>query len=41
MSELIYVDTNVLIDFFLNRKDALRPIGDFAFELFKKSIDCK
>ena len=41
MSELIYIDTNVWIDFFLNRNDRLRPLGDFAHELFIKTIQCK
>lgn len=41
MSELIYIDTNVYIDYFLNRKDKFRPLGDFAFELLRKSLDCK
>jgi predicted nucleic acid-binding protein len=30
----------VWIDYFLNRKDRLRPLGDFAFELFRKSAAC-
>ncbi len=34
----IYVDTNIYLDFFLNRKDKLRPLGDFAFELFKRTL---
>lgn len=41
MAELIYIDTNVWIDFFLDRKDKLRPLGDFAFELIQKSLSCK
>ncbi len=41
MSELIYIDTNVWIDFFLNREDNLRPLGDFAHELFVKTSQCK
>ena len=41
MSELIYIDTNVWIDFFLNRNDGLRPLGDFAHELLIKTSQCK
>mgnify|MGYP006296621571 FL=1 len=41
MSELIYIDTNIYIDYFLNRKDNLRPLGDFAHELFIKTSQCK
>ncbi|MFT4312252.1 MAG: type II toxin-antitoxin system VapC family toxin [Candidatus Woesearchaeota archaeon] len=40
MSKRIYVDTNVWIDFFLNRNDSLRPLGEFAFELFYKTLGC-
>lgn len=41
MSQLIYVDTNVYLDYLFNRKDGLRPLGDFAFELLKKAVQCQ
>ncbi len=41
MSELIYIDTNIYLDYFLNRRDNLRPLGQFAYELLAKSIECK
>lgn len=41
MSQLIYIDTNVYLDYLLNRKDRLRPLGDFAFELLRQAIGCK
>jgi len=41
MSQLIYIDTNVYLDYLLNRKDRLRPLGDFAFELLRKAIQCQ
>jgi hypothetical protein len=31
-----YVDTCIWIDFFNNRFDGLKPLGDFAFQFFKK-----
>jgi len=34
----VYIDTNVYIDYFLNRTDKLRPLGDFAFNLIKKIV---
>ncbi|MFT4326264.1 MAG: type II toxin-antitoxin system VapC family toxin [Candidatus Woesearchaeota archaeon] len=40
MSEKIYVDTNVWLDYLYNRTDKLRPLGEFAFELFRKSVAC-
>jgi len=36
--EKIYIDTNVFMDYFLNRVDKLRPLGDFAFNLIRKII---
>lgn len=41
MSQLIYVDTNVYLDYLFNRKDRLRPLGDFAFELMRKTVSCE
>lgn len=41
MSELIYIDTNVYLDFFKNRTDYLRPLGEFANQLFQNSRQCK
>lgn len=34
----VYVDTNVFLDYFLNRSDRLRPLGEFAFSLFKRAF---
>lgn len=41
MSQLIYIDANVYLDFLLGRKDKLRPLSDFAFELLRKAIECR
>ncbi len=41
MSQLIYIDANVYMDYLLNRKDRLRPLGDFAFELLRKAVQCQ
>ena len=37
----IYLDTNIYIDYLENRKDRLRPLGDFAFNLIKRVIKCE
>lgn len=37
----IYFDTNIYIDYLENRTDGLRPLGSFAFELFRRSIECE
>lgn len=41
MSQLIYVDTNVYIDYFQGRKDSKRDLGKSATELLKSAIKCK
>lgn len=33
-----YVDPNSGLDFALNRSDGVRPLGEFAFQFFKKCI---
>ncbi len=37
----IYLDTNVYIDLWEDRADNIRPLGEFAFQLFKKVYECK
>lgn len=37
----IYVDTNVYMDLFENRSDRLRPLGEFAHQLFKRTFNCE
>lgn len=32
----IYCDTNIYMDFFLGRKDYLRPLDEFAYQIFKR-----
>ena len=40
MNEL-YLDTNILLDYYLDRKDGIRPLGEFAFRLLKESVGCR
>lgn len=40
-NELIYPDTNFYIDYFENRVDRLRPLGEFAYNLLRKSMLCE
>lgn len=40
-NELIYVDTDCYIDHFEGRVDKLRPLGEFAYNLIRKSILCE
>lgn len=41
MSELIYIDTNVYLDHFENRVDKMRPLGEFAFNVIRRTLDCE
>jgi len=41
MGDKIYVDTNIFLDWWLDRADNLRPIGEFAFRLFKQAVSCR
>jgi len=41
MGQLIYIDTNVYMDHFGGRVDKLRPLGEFAFEVFRRTICCE
>lgn len=34
-----YLDTNIWIDYFENRLDGLRPLGEFAFQFLKKVVE--
>lgn len=40
-NEIIYLDSNVYMDYFLIREDRLRPLSDFAFEIIRRTIDCE
>lgn len=37
----IYIDTNIYIDFFDNRSDRLRPLGEFAYNLLRRTFECE
>jgi len=41
MTKLIYIDTNVYIDYFHGRSNGLRPLGDFAFEIIRRTLKCE
>lgn len=35
----VYCDTNVYLDFFLGRKDYLRHLDEFAYQIFRRVKD--
>ena len=41
MMQKILLDTNIYLDFYLDRKDNLKPLGEFAFRLIKETVSCK
>lgn len=41
MSKLIYIDTNVYIDYFSGRSSWLIPSGEIAFSLVNRTISCE
>lgn len=40
-SALIYCDTNVYLDYFFDRRDNIRPLGEFAFQVFRRTFGCE
>lgn len=41
MAKLIYIDTNVYLDYLENRIDKMRPLGEFAYNIFKRTFECE
>ncbi len=41
MAELIYLDTNIYLDYWENRSDKMRPLGDYAFNVLKRALKCE
>lgn len=39
--ERLFLDTNIFLDFYFDRKDSLKPLGEFAFRLIQEAINCK
>ncbi|MBU2589452.1 MAG: type II toxin-antitoxin system VapC family toxin [Nanoarchaeota archaeon] len=38
---LVYLDTNIYLDYLGNRCDNLRPLGEFAFQLINRALQCE
>jgi len=37
----VLVDSNIFLDYYLDRKDNLRPLGKFAFQFFRETARCR
>lgn len=38
---LLYIDTNIYLDYFEARNDYMRPLGEFAFQVFQRTLSCE
>ena len=36
-----FVDTHIFIDFYFDRSDRIKPLGEFAFQFFKRAVECE
>lgn len=41
MLKRIYLDSNIYLDYFLGRANGRRPLGEFAFSIFKRTFACE
>ena len=41
MSRKLYLDTNFYLDYFLDRKDNLKPLGLYASKLYSEAVSCR
>lgn len=37
----VYVDTHIFVDYYWDRKDSMLPLGEFAFNFMRDTINCK
>lgn len=38
---LIYLDSNMYLDYWEDRSDRLKPLGEFAYSLLKRAVECE
>jgi hypothetical protein len=38
---LMYLDTNIYLDYWESRRDSLRPLGEFAFSIIRRAVECE
>lgn len=41
VAERVFVDTNIFLDYYFDRRDSIKPLGEFAFQFFRKAISCE
>ena len=41
MSVRIYLDTNIYLDYCEKRSDGIRPLNEFAFAVFRRTLECE
>jgi predicted nucleic acid-binding protein len=40
MPQRVLVDSNIFLDYYLDRKDAMLPLGEFAFRFIGSALSC-
>ncbi|MFH1239628.1 MAG: PIN domain-containing protein [Candidatus Diapherotrites archaeon] len=41
VAERVFVDSNIFLDYYFDRKDSIKPLGEFAFQFFNNAVSCK
>src|SRR3989344_9257597 len=41
MSERIYIDTNIYMDYCDRRSDNIRPLYEIAYDIFRRTLECE
>ncbi len=37
----VFVDTHIFVDYYLDRSDNIRPLGEFTFNFLKRAVACE
>jgi len=37
----VLVDSNIFLDYYLDRRDGMLPLGEFAFQFIKRALECE
>ncbi|MEE8168342.1 MAG: type II toxin-antitoxin system VapC family toxin [Candidatus Hydrothermarchaeales archaeon] len=38
---LLYLDTNIYLDYWEARSDKMRPLGEFAYSVLRRTVECE
>ncbi|MBI5884601.1 type II toxin-antitoxin system VapC family toxin [archaeon] len=37
----VFVDSNIFLDYYFDRKNHVKPLGEFAFQFIKRAVSCE